>query len=675
MAADYTVEWSKHLDFRPLLTSIETLTRSLVRFADFLSGTMADFFTEFILPLTSWTLSERGLPRLFNILAAFMNEINWEGLRAALKSLYQALEPYAEEIGNGLLDFIERIKNEGVDFFNFLPGAIQRAADALRAGNLPAAFYEFGNIAGEAVGHAFNTIRIAIDSIPWGEIGTSIASFINGIPWGDVTEALFGALSSSINGAIDFLYNLFTTIRWEDIGHSFGENLQRAWDAIDWQKAGEMIGAGIKGLIDFLSATIQEMDWEKIGRDIGTLLEGIPWLEILGQVFDIVWDVLSGLISGLFDTKSGKVIVAIGAGIIAIKALFNVADFALTVAQWATGGTNKFALLTQGAQLLKSGLSVIMGGIGALFSPTGLLIAAIAAAVVLIVTHWDDIKETAGKLKDWVVDKFEKLKDGVKESMDKLAESCGKSWNKAQEKFQSFDNFLSGVFSHDWSKNFGAFGDVMNGFFRTASDIWESVKRIFSGVIDFVQGVFTGDWSRAWEGIKNIFGGIWDGFAAIVKSPINAIIGFANGLISAVASMVNDISRMLNSLHIDIPDWVPGIGGGKLGFNLPTWTPGKIPYLATGTVVPPNREFMAVLGDNKREPEIVSPLSTMKQANKEALREVFSELGLTGGGIGKGNTYNITALARSKVLFELMIEEGKLQQMSTGKNPFMLGVI
>ena len=40
----------------------------------------------------------------------------------------------------------------------------------------------------------------------------------------------------------------------------------------------------------------------------------------------------------------------------------------------------------------------------------------------------------------------------------------------------------------------------------------------------------------------------------------------------------------------------------------------SIPHLATGTVIPPNREFMAILGDNKREPEVVSPLSTIEQA-------------------------------------------------------------
>ena len=503
-AVDYTVEWTKTLDFRPLLTSVENVTHSFIRFADFMSGTLADFYTQFILPLVSWTLSEQGLPRLFNILAAFMNEINWEGLRSALKNLYQALEPYAEEIGAGLIDFIEKMKNEGVEFFNFLPGAIQRAADALRKGDLPAAFYEFGSIFGEAVKHAFNVIKIAIESIPWGEIGTSIASFINGIPWGEVTAALFGALSAAITGAIDFLYNLFTTIRWEDIGHAFGENLQRAWSAIDWQKAGEMVGAGIKGILDFLLATVQELDWAQIGRDIGTFLSEIPWLEIFSQVFEIVWEVLSGLIFGLLDTESGKIITAIGAGILAIKGLFNVADFALTVAQWATGGTDKFALLSKGAELLKSNLGNITSLIGALFSPTGLMIAGIIAGALLIITHWDKVSEALDYLWNDVLVPFREFVSTVFTSLwkDILSPVLEYLSNTVLP-------ILSNTFENLWNNVLVPLGTFIGSVLKPVIEILSQVltvlwKNIVVPLAQFLGTVFAG----AFEIIAAIFNNI-----------------------------------------------------------------------------------------------------------------------------------------------------------------------
>lgn len=743
LAADYTVEWSKHLDFRPLLTSIEVLTKSLIRFADFLSGTLADFWTEFILPLTSWTLSEQGIPRLLNILAAFMNEINWEGLRAALKGLYQALEPYAEEIGNGLLDFIEKVKEEGVEFFNFLPGAIQRAADALRAGDLPAAFEEFGSISGEAVKMAFNNIRHAIESINWGEIGTLIASFINGIDWMGVGQSLFGALVSAINGAISLLHNFIMTMDWTSLGTALGANLQNAWNSINWQQAGETIGAGIRGILNFLVAFVQELDWPQIGRDIGTLLSEIPWGEIFTQVFTIIWEVLSGLISGLLDTKAGKVIVAIGTGILAIKGLFNVADFALTVAQWATGGTNKFSLLSQGAELLKNNLASTTGIIGSLFSPTGLMVAGIVAGAAWIITHWDEVSGTFSYLWEnilvplgefvstvftavwedvlspalqylgetvlpilsdtlsnlWknVIEPLAKfIADVFKPIIERLTEIFEVLWKNVIAPFAQFlGTVLVGAFEiittvlnnvvipivgaviqvfqflweHVLSPIVSFVGDtlfpIFSSVFESIGNVIENARRMFQGLIDFVAGVFTGDWSRAWDGIKNIFGGAWDGLVSLVKSPINAIIGFMNMLISGVASMVNNIAKMLNHLKIDVPEGVPFVGGMKLGFNLPTWTPGKIPYLATGTVVPPNREFMAVLGDNKREPEVVSPISTIEKAVENVLSR--------NSGTGREINIRIPVILEGKQIYEAVIKQGKIQQMSTGNNGFMLG--
>lgn len=87
-----------------------------------------------------------------------------------------------------------------------------------------------------------------------------------------------------------------------------------------------------------------------------------------------------------------------------------------------------------------------------------------------------------------------------------------------------------------------------------------------------------------------------------------------------------------------------------------------VPYLASGAVIPPNAPFTAVLGDQKHGTNVEAPLETIKQA----LREVL------GSGTSGGNTYNITATANGKTLFQLLLEEGRNAQMQTGKNPFLL---
>ena len=129
-------------------------------------------------------------------------------------------------------------------------------------------------------------------------------------------------------------------------------------------------------------------------------------------------------------------------------------------------------------------------------------------------------------------------------------------------------------------------GDLING-----------LKQICSGFIDFITGVFSGDWEKAWNGIVNVG-----------KGAVNVLISIINSLISLVV-------RGLNMISFDIPSWVPFIGGGHFGFNIQQAP--QIPYLAQGAVIPPNREFMAVLGDQTRGNNIEAPEDLIRKIVRE----------------------------------------------------------
>lgn len=143
------------------------------------------------------------------------------------------------------------------------------------------------------------------------------------------------------------------------------------------------------------------------------------------------------------------------------------------------------------------------------------------------------------------------------------------------------------------------------------ADVAKNIFQALGGVVDFITGIFTGNWEKAWNGVKNIFKGIWDGFVSIVRVPINGIIGLINKMINAINGMI----RNVNKIHIDLPDF---LGGGSFGFDIPTIP--NIPQLAQGAVIPPNREFMAVLGDQKSGTNIEAPLSTIEQAVESVLQ-------------------------------------------------------
>lgn len=119
-----------------------------------------------------------------------------------------------------------------------------------------------------------------------------------------------------------------------------------------------------------------------------------------------------------------------------------------------------------------------------------------------------------------------------------------------------------------------------------------------------------------WEDIKKALGTAWDW---IKKHIINPIIQGINWLLERLASGINSIVDMINKLEVNIPEWVPLVGGKGFSPNLKHVTPTKIPFLATGAVLPPNQPFLAMLGDQKQGTNVEAPLDTIVQAMQQAL--------------------------------------------------------
>lgn len=149
------------------------------------------------------------------------------------------------------------------------------------------------------------------------------------------------------------------------------------------------------------------------------------------------------------------------------------------------------------------------------------------------------------------------------------------------------------------------------------ADLIGGLMTLLDGVLQFVVGVFSLNWKKAWEGIVKVFKGLWDTIVGIVKYAVNLIIFAINTLVSAIYAV---IAGVVNGVG-DIVSMFGDLLGKDWGFSIPT-NPPQIPYLAKGAVLPPNKPFMAVVGDQTHGTNVEAPLTTIQEAVAIVMEDV-----------------------------------------------------
>lgn len=229
-----------------------------------------------------------------------------------------------------------------------------------------------------------------------------------------------------------------------------------------------------------------------------------------------------------------------------------------TFAMRASAAASKAAAVASKA--FRAGLAFVTSPIGIAI----LAITALIAAGVWLYKNWDTVKAKAAQLGAKISGIWTKINTAVTTAIAAI------------------------------SSRFPALGAVLSGLWKSVQDVWGNIKAIFSNIIGFIDNVFSGNWSAAWGNVVSIFGNVFGELANIAKAPINAVI-----------SVINMVLSKINEMKISIPDWVPGVGGKTLGFNIP-----QIPMLATGGIA--TAPTLAMVGEGG-EPEAVLPLSKLAQ--------------------------------------------------------------
>ena len=236
-------------------------------------------------------------------------------------------------------------------------------------------------------------------------------------------------------------------------------------------------------------------------------------------------------------------------------------------------------------------LEPLMAGINALWQALQPVVAYIGTKVLEVIGAWKAAFENLAAV-------FQEKDPKITGILQNIATVLTAVWNAVRPVLNALSNLFGATF-----ENLAAF----------AADGTGHVVDALYALTTALAGAFTGNWAQAWEGVKGV-----------VKAAVNGIIGFLNSMLSGIGSALNSIVRAANSLSFTLPEWIPAVGGKSFSPNLRSVSVAQIPKLAQGAVLPANRPFLAVVGDQRHGTNIEAPLSTIQEAMAAVMADSVS---------------------------------------------------
>ena len=131
-----TSQLVKSVNWSKLNKAFDDLWKALAPFAEAIGQGLINFYDDLLVPIAKWTLGT-GLPTFLEIMSSLLNNIDWSGLNAALDNVWKALEPFAENVGNGLLWFLQNVLSPLAQWAgnDLAPAALNLVANAIKAIN------------------------------------------------------------------------------------------------------------------------------------------------------------------------------------------------------------------------------------------------------------------------------------------------------------------------------------------------------------------------------------------------------------------------------------------------------------------------------------------------------------------------------------------------------------
>ena len=470
-----------------------------------------------------------------------------------------------------------------------------------------------------------DSVLAAIEAGEWNQVGQLIAQKLNealaAIPWPDIQDKaqtwatniadtlngfiarldwrLVGStLAQGLNTALIFADTLVQGIHWDTLGNGIGNGMNQCVEELDWEALGRVMIAKWKIVFETLHGFIQTFDFSALGdafaRATMAAINNIDWPQAAADLVSGA----AGLLEALAHWIDGLDWQQIGSTIAECITNIDYTELAQAILD----------LLSAAVTGLADGLSALAGHLVGDF--------------IQGVKQWFDDVQTQAAVAGYGDDVAQYLFDGFINGLEAL-------WNGIVQWiydhiFTPFKNGICEAFGiHSPSTEAQSWGSyISQGLLDGLASKWENItgwlrdlKQNFVDAWDNIRAKTTETFNSLGQTISDI----WNGIGETIKNAVNGIIGFINRMISAVVTGINAVINALNGLSFDLPDI---FGGGHVGFNISTLTAPQIPYLAQGAVIPANREFLAVLGDQSHGTNVEAPLDTIKQAVAEVMEDL-----------------------------------------------------
>lgn len=553
----------------------------------------------------------------------------------------------AQNIIGGIEKFLkqntQRIKNYLIDMFN-IGSEISQIA-----GNLAVAFADVFSVFGGETAQQITADLIGI----FAEIGMVLTEtaaklgrdILNMIaqPFIDNKDILKSAIEGSLGVIETVTSGVLTVVQnlSDAISRLYDEHVKPLFDSIA-NGLSSIFGTLITGYNTYVLPVLQGLAEQFKGLLEGPLGDAILKIEaFLGKLIDslkLLWEsvlvpLINWIIANLLPVVA-KIIDVVGTTAIKvleslIKIIGDVTDTLSGIIDFLVGVfTGDWELAWQGIKEIADGAwsfikDVVSGAWEVIKTVTK---GALSIIKSIISTAWNAIKALTSTI--W---------NAIKKTLSGL-------WN-------SLKSTASTVFNAIKTKVVGVWDSVKNKTSKT----WENVATFVSNKVEAIKNAITNKFNAARDAVRSAF----EGIVNFIKAPINQAISIVNNAVG----MINNAIGGIESAFSFGPWTVPTPFGSKtIGFHATFPRIGTIPYLASGAVIPPRSEFLAVLGDQKKGNNLEAPESLLRQIVREE----------SGKGQGDGNTYNVTVNASGRKLLDIIISEAEMRRNRNGKNPFEL---